>query len=188
MSSVPDKRQKKLILDFSLKRISENQFFQEYPSSREKIGSLTQSMLWDALNQKDADGVSFGVLLMYHFGITKDFLEVLKILAEEPWHQTHEDIVFALGKLKDPSSIEILSRTAVAVHPYLDIDEAFALGTKSIYALEKIQTPEAIQKLGDLAKSENEILRKAAITCLKYIMEKGETETLRAAAAAFLNA
>jgi HEAT repeat protein len=98
----------------------------------------------------------------------------------------HEDIVFALGKLKDPSSTRILGETAVAKHSYLEHDEAFALGTKSIYALKNIGTPEAVRILGDLARNPNEALRKAALGRLKDIAKNGSTEAVRAEASAHL--
>jgi hypothetical protein len=100
-------------------------------------------------------------------------------LALEPWHFQHEDIVFDLGLLKDPSSVDVLKKTALAKHPYLENDEFFVLGTHSIHALENIQTPEAIGAIGELAKNDNEILSKRAIERLKNIVAKGETESAK---------
>jgi HEAT repeat protein len=115
-------------------------------------------------------------------------LKVYNALALEPWHFRHEDIVFALGLIKDPSSVPVLPQTALAKHPYLENDEFFALGSKSIYALENIQTPEAIRVMGELAKNENEVIREIARKRLNAIAENGLTEANKAAAKAILEA
>jgi len=166
----------KLILDFIAKRIPEEDFLRRLEFRSEPGLPLPLSLLQRALLEKDADAVEFGSMLMYRLGITPDYLSILNALAEEPWHRTHEDIVFALGKIQDPASVDTLSRTAVAKYPYLDYDEAFALGTKSIYALWRIRTAEAVAKLGVLARNENEVLRTTARERLADLAEKGAPE------------
>jgi len=156
-----------LFSDLFLKRISEEKFLEEFHATRETIGGRILDMLEKGLLEKDRHSIESAIPLMYHFGISREYLGHLNALALEPWHGRHEDVVFALGKLKDPSSTDVLSATAIAEYPYLEDDEAFALGTKSIYALENIGTPEAIRKIGELAKSENAILKATAINRLK---------------------
>jgi HEAT repeat protein len=186
MPSAPE-NQKQLFSDLFFERISEDEFLEKFQKTRENISPAILEMLNYGLKEKASDAVEDAIPLMYRFGISKEYLEVLNSLAEEPWHHRHEDVVFALGKIKDPSSVDILARTAVAKHPYLEDDEAFALGTKSIYALKNIQTPEAIEKLGQLARNENDVLRTTAIGRLKDIAKKGESETARAVAQSVLD-
>lgn len=181
MSFVPE-RDRKLILDLMLGRTPEDGFLREYGARREEMPAKSLEMLRRALAEKDPQGVEFGKLLMFKFGFSKEFLDILNQLAEAPWHTRHEDVVSALADLKDPSSVEILARTAVASHPYLEFDKAFALGTKSIYALWGIQTPEAVAKLGELARNKNRVLKSTAKDRLKDIAKKGTSESAKAAA------
>lgn len=181
MSSDHDKRWK-LLSDLFFGRISEEDFLHEFGATKETIGSVILGMLKQGLDNRQGDVIEEAIPLMYHFGITKDYLGILNVLALEPWHRKHEDIVFALGKLKDPSSVDVLARTAEAKHPYLEDDEAFALGTKSIHALRNIQTPEAMKKLGALARYENEILRKTALRLLTQVAEAGSGSNAEAEA------
>jgi hypothetical protein len=188
MLFAPDKRQQKLILDFSLEDINEERFFKEYPTSRGEIVELILNMLTEALQQQNADTVELGVMLVYHFGVTKVYLQILNDLAQEPWHSCHEDIVFALGKLKDPSSIEILTQTAQAKYPYTEADEFFVLGTKSLYALRNIGTYEAVLKIAELTRTENNILKSTALGLLSDLAESGESELVKQTAKNLSNA
>ncbi len=175
------------ILDLLLNKITESEFLVKTGLEKESIPALSKKILTRALAEKDADAVESGMFLMARFGYAgQDFLNVLNTLALEPWHQRHEDIVFQLGKIKDPSSVPVLAQTAIANHKYLENDEAFALGSKSIYALRNIGTPEAVDVLSDLARSPNEILRKTASGRLKDLATKHPSESIRSLAASKL--
>jgi HEAT repeat protein len=183
MPSVPDETQRQ-ILDLLLKRIPEEEFLSRLGLPKDGVSPFANSVLRSALEEKDPDAVDAGISLMYHFGYDTSFLDALNALAVEPWHKRHEDIVFALGKLKAPSSIPALAQSAQARYAYLEDDEAFALGSKSIFALRNIGTPEAIRIIGDLARSDNEVLRKTAIGRLKDLAKNAATEECRSLAAA----
>ncbi len=185
MSYVPS-RKTKLVYDLMNKRISEEQFFLEFPAVREKIGMVILDLLECGLAEKNADLIESAIPLAYRYGLSNEYLGAFNILALVPWHFRHEDVVFALGLLKDPTSIEVLAKTALAKHPYLENDEFFALGSKSIYVLRNIGTSEAIQKIGELARNENEVLKSTAIGRLKEIANKGESDALRAEAQSLL--
>ncbi|HKP96265.1 MAG TPA: hypothetical protein VJ385_10945 [Fibrobacteria bacterium] len=174
--------QRKLILDLLLKRIPEERFFSDYPADPRSIHSLILGMLQRGLAEKDADAVDLGLMLMHRYGVSKDYLEVLHALALEPWHTSHENVVSGLAKIKDPSSVDVLARTAVAHHAYKEWDKAFALGTKSIYGLWEIQTPEAVAKLGELIGNKNRVLKSTAKELLQDIAKEGNSESARAAA------
>jgi hypothetical protein len=178
---VPE-REQKLILDLLLGKISEEGFCREFPTSPREASSVALSMLRQALRERDAVGVEFGLYLGHRFGISQDFLDVLLSLSNEPWHQQHENVIDGLAKLADPASVDVLYQTALARHPYLEYDEAFALGTKSIHALGAIRTPEAIARLGDLLHSGNEILESKAESQLRRIERADAPDFIRDAA------
>lgn len=185
MSYVPSPKTK-LVYALMSKRISEDQFFKEFQTTKENISSAILDLMNRGLAEKDPDPIESAIPLMYRYGVSNRYLEQLNILALEPWHFRHEDIVFSLGKLKDPSSIPILEQTALAKHAYLENDEFNALGTKSVHALENIQTQEAIEAVGRLGRTGNEVVRSRAVERLKNIRMEGETESAKAAAASLL--
>jgi hypothetical protein len=176
----------KLVYALLNKKLTEDDFFRQFPGSKENVHDIISELLHRGLAERNPDYVEMAVPLAYRYGISKDFLEVFNILALEPWHFRHEDIVFALGKLKDPSSVDVLAKTVHAKHPYLENDEFFALGSKSIYALENIGTQEAVRVIGTLADDENEILRTTSRKRLKNISEKGLSDASKNAAIAIL--
>lgn len=175
-------RERGLIIDLLLKRISEEEFYRTFPMEPGEGSGVGQAMLVRALQERDAKGVEFGLYLGGWFGISDTYLDVLIGLAEEPWHQSHEHVVDALADLKSPKSVETLARTATLKLPYRDYDEFNSLGTKCVYALRAIQTKEAISRLGDLMVSGDPILEEDAETQLHWLETKASSEEARVTA------
>lgn len=186
MPSAPENLHE-LVWDLFSKRISKDDFPAAIHATLENMPSVISQLFAQGIQEKNPELIGSASILMYTYGIDGIYLEHLNALANETWHRNHEDIVFALGKIKDPSSVEPLSKSALVQHPYLENDDAYALGSKCIYALKNIQTPEAIHVLGDLARNENEILRTTAIGRLEDIAKKGESEAARTLAQTLLD-
>jgi hypothetical protein len=161
MSSVSE-RERQLILEFLLGRITEETFRQEFPLEQGQEIHRVQEILQTALRARDPEGVELGLNLGHRFGFSESHVELLCRLAIEDWHQRHEDAVMALAKVRSPKSVDALFRAAMATHAYLEYDEAFALGVKSIYALGAIATVEAIERLRGLAACGNVVLEREA--------------------------
>lgn len=87
----------KLVYALTNKRISEEEFFREFPASREKMGAVVLGLLERSLAEKNPDFVESAIPLAYRYGLSKDYLDALNALALEPWHFRHEDVAFALG-------------------------------------------------------------------------------------------
>lgn len=85
----------------------------------------------------------------------------------ESWHYRHEDIASLLQDAKSPTSIDALNKAVMTKFGYLDFDDSYALAVKCIWALGEIGTPEAMDKLTKLSKSDNKIIRDNAINQLK---------------------
>lgn len=83
---------------------------------------------------------------------------ILIRLAEAPWHQRHEDVVFALQGLRSPEAVNALERTAFSKHEYLAYDNSHALARKCTWALADIGTPEAHQALTRIASCSDETI------------------------------
>lgn len=79
----------------------------------------------------------------------------LILLAEDPWHQRHEDVVLALQDLRSPEAVDALERTTFSVHQHLAYDENSGLARKCTWALADIGTPEAREALVRIANCKN---------------------------------
>jgi HEAT repeat protein len=178
--------QQKLILDLLLGRISEQEFFAKYPTSSTAASDEGAQMLQRALQERDATAVEFGLYLGHRFGITAEYLESLKALAVSDWHQRHEDVVAALAKLKNSTSVEALYRAAGLQLSYLEYDDTFALANKAVHALKAIGTAEAIEFLGRLLGEGSGPVQGYAKQALTRLASGASSEPLRSAATRLL--
>jgi hypothetical protein len=156
------------ILDMMLHRISEEEFLRRFRIRRVDGSNLALRILEEAYRQKDAHEVESGLGVGFHFGMTLDHLDILCRLSDADWHIIHEDIVTALGKLRDVRAVEPLYRASLKLHPYLDFDDARALAVKAIWALGGLKDPLGDEKLRLLARSENEIVKENARDQLRH--------------------
>jgi hypothetical protein len=139
-------------------------------------------MLSRALRDKDGVGVEFGLYLGFRFGTSPDYLTPLLGLAEGDWHQRHEDVVLALEKLLDPSSIDVLSRVACTMYDYLAYDGSRALRVKSVYAISKIPALEAVAALKRLWQCGDDVTAPLAKERLAALEKRSSSEAVREAA------
>jgi hypothetical protein len=77
----------------------------------------------------------------------------------ETWHHSAEDIVMQLKKIQDPTSVDLLYRTALAIPAY---DEGRSLAKKCIWALGAINVSQAREKLQLLSSMGDWIIEEAA--------------------------
>ena len=74
-----------------------------------------------------------------------------KLLLED-WHQMHEDIVFDLGLIGDPRSVEPISKAATMQFKYLvEWQNLHEFQRKCAYALARIATEESKEALQTLS-------------------------------------
>jgi hypothetical protein len=129
--------------------------------------ALGLSLLRDAVDRQDGLDVEMALIVCAVFGFTTDHLDLLIKLASADWHQKHEDVVSALGRLRSPAAVDALYHTAWWISDYLDFDESRALAIKAVWALGGTPGPEAEQALRQLLDAESEIVREAASAQLK---------------------
>jgi HEAT repeat protein len=125
------------------------------PSEAQKDAA---NRLDSAIKARDADQVREGVTRAYAAGLHPIHSPLLISLADASWHSCHEDAVFGLQCLKDPSAIAVLEKVAFSVHEYLDYDENFGLARKCTWALADIGTPDAHSALTRLAGCDNAMI------------------------------
>lgn len=159
--------------------ISDSDFYEVFATSKNDVQIFGVKVLTQALLEHNADLVEFGLYIGHRFGFTANHIELLIKLANEYWHTQHENIVDGLGKLRAPASVDTLYNMARARLAYLEYDEAYALGVKSIWALASIDTIEATLRLVDLLSSGNNILEENAKNRLRRLQQKGQSDAVR---------
>ena len=134
----------------------------------ERLRGDALNILEEAYRQKSAIDVECGLWIGFQFGFTADYFDILCRLSDAEWHMRHEDVVSALGGLRDARAVEALYRASLKVHLYLDYDDSRALAVKAIWALSGLRDPAADEKLRLLAQSDVPIVKENASDQLRY--------------------
>jgi hypothetical protein len=119
-------------------------------------------LIGSSIQEQDGTALEAALMRAFGAGLHPSMTSVLNLLCVATWHARHEDVVRALQKIGDASSVEPLEKAAHAVHEYLDYDEFFGLARKCTWALADIGGTEARNALERLATSKNEQLAKYA--------------------------
>lgn len=120
--------------------------------------------------ESGAPGYVEGALfLACHFGLSRRWAGVLCQLLLADWHCQHENIASSLQDIRAPSSVESLYRAASVQHAYLSYDDSSPFAHKCVWALFDIGTPEAIEKLHLLSRSDREDIRDYARKRLDHL-------------------
>jgi len=124
--------------------------------------ALGLALLNDALVRQDGIDVEMALIVSSTFGFTESQVDPLVRLCSAEWHQKHEDVVAALGELRNPSAVPALYGATEWVPDYLDFDESRALARKAIWAIGKTPGDDAEAALKRLLGSDDEIVREEA--------------------------
>jgi HEAT repeat protein len=129
--------------------------------------ALGLGLLQDAVERRDPADVELALVVGFRFGFSDGHLPPLVVLAFADWHQRHEDVAMALGKLRSPAAIDALVHLAQWVPFYLEFDDSRALAVKAIWALGGPGGDEAHSALKSLAGSECSIVAENAVAQLQ---------------------
>lgn len=187
MSIISD-YQKRLIEDVIFREFSLDEFCRKFPIDPIDASWLGLDLMRQSLKDRDSEGLSLSFFFAFRFGVTPEYFNVLMMLAEEDWHQSHEDVIDALNGIHDSTSIDVVYRTALSKYPYREHDEAYSLGVKCIWMLAGINTPDAVNRLGDILYSGNNILEFNAEQRLIKMATKRTPVSVREAANRILEA
>jgi len=119
-------------------------------------------LLRAAIDANSADDVEASLIVCDTFGLDREHVEPLSQLVHADWHLQHENVVTLLGRLRCRDAVEALYHAATWVPDYLDYDETRALAVKALWALGDISDPVARERLRQLSRSDNEIVRAEA--------------------------
>ncbi len=86
------------------------------------------------------------------------------------WHRSHEDIVMLLEEIGDPESIDCIFSMFSKKPLYLEYDDNCSLEKKCIWALGAIGSKYAVEKLTEISKSNNKVIREAALQQLNHLL------------------
>lgn len=142
------------------------------PEFLEKFGAtdgakLGCDLLRDAVSRRDAVDTELSLIVCFRFGLARDVIDLLIAAAFADWHQKHEDIASALGKMGLPDGVDALMHLATTVPEYLEFDDARALASKAIWALSTIPGHEARRALERLTSDPDERVARLALKRLK---------------------
>jgi hypothetical protein len=146
--------------------ITKEEFLRRFPSAVEG-GKSALKWLREAYEARNADDLSYALIIGGAFGYGPEHKDILSKLIDEDWHYSHEEVVTALKRWPTPDTVDALFRATQWVPKSLEYDDARALAVKAIWALGAIPGPEAEAKLEILKHSENPILKKNAEEQLK---------------------
>lgn len=162
--------EKQMIMDFSLQKISINDFKDKFDFKKQSIEDYIINSLKEAYDNENDEDIEY-ILLMYfslntfEFNITNT--ELLGNLIIAKWHNNHEDLAMILQKLKDPKSIIFLEKAMSLNLDYLKYNDSESLIRKCAYALGDINVHESWETIKKLSESDNQIIKNAAIEQLK---------------------
>lgn len=148
-------------------KISDEEFLTRFLKDGESLDEEIFRGLNYSLRNKDAVSLELNLYLGFHFGFSVKNKDALASLLQEEWHEKHEDVLRALLALKvnDIKVVEAIYNCAITEFYYLSDDREdgiFTLASDCIYALAKIGTSDAVQKLKLLSDSKwGEIAEKA---------------------------
>lgn len=163
--------ERRLILNLATSTLSKDEFLRQYPVDIAQDPAYVSEVLKAALRERSPEDVEHAMLLGYCFGYPKDCIEILCELLDEAWHHNHEDIARILQQRGDPSCTDSLFRAATTRFQYLAYNDSSALAVKCVWALGRIGTVTAVEKLKLLAESDDrEEVRRAAVHQLERLL------------------
>ena len=122
------------------------------------VSDEIRNKILKAIEAKDGNALELAVNLAFQAGLPNDLSDIFAETLLMPWHRRHEDLSSALQEMKAPNSVNALFQAALSHHAYLDHDEFFGLARKCAWALADIGTPEAKERLQELARYENGVI------------------------------
>src|SRR5688572_32015112 len=91
------------------KEPSKEDFLRRFPTAVEQ-GKLSLQLLEEVYSGRNSDDLDYALVVGFSFGFGPEHASILCQLIDEDWHQSHEDAVSALDRLRTPMAIEPLFR------------------------------------------------------------------------------
>ena len=111
---------------------------------------LGRSLLDHAASERSAKDVELTLVMAYTLGLGRTSLPVLRQLARESWHHSHEDIAKQLEDLGGAEIVDDLEFLAWAGPEFQVYEDSASLALSVVHSLERIGTAEARAALSRL--------------------------------------
>ncbi|EPT7055993.1 HEAT repeat domain-containing protein [Cronobacter sakazakii] len=139
-------------------KITDEEFLKLFPCTQGNVEDFVNDILKNAHSSKDPKEVEYALYISFHFTFTSKHEDILIHLLDDDLHYKHEDVVRALVKIKAKSdnAVNVLYKCALSEYDYLADDREdgnYTLAWNCIYALVKIGSNYAIEKLKALSKN-----------------------------------
>ncbi|EKY3230867.1 HEAT repeat domain-containing protein [Cronobacter malonaticus] len=149
-------------------KITDEEFLKLFPCTQGNVEDFIDDILKNAHFSKDLKEVEYALYIGFHFGFTSKHEDILIHLLDDDFHYKHDDVVRALIKIKAKSdnAVNVLYKCALSEYDYLADDREdgnYTLAWNCIYALVKIGSNYAIDKLKALSKNPISEIKKKAV-------------------------
>ncbi|ELQ6065151.1 hypothetical protein SM092_003654 [Cronobacter sakazakii] len=139
-------------------KITDEEFLKLFPCNQGNVEDFVNDILKNAHSSKDPKEVEYALYIGFHFGFTSKHEDILIHLLDDYFHYKYDDVVLALVKIKAKSdnAANALYKCALSEYDYLADDredDNYTLAWNCIYALAKIGSNYAIEKLKELSKN-----------------------------------
>lgn len=164
MTLLQIERYQESLLQVCLGNLSKEDFLKRFDLSVSDARELCHDVILTAAESRDGERLEYGLILGFLFGFAEGLVKTLGECALEGWHEKHEDVIVAFGRLsKDIKGLEpILTAAALKKWPYLEYNDGYQLLRKCLRALEARGTPEARLAIISIISVEELDERKAA--------------------------
>ena len=150
---------KEVILQLVTKKITKEVATEILDIDIDNITVELYKLLQYNIEKQYADNIPFILYLIIGYELKYDpYLDLLNKLILCDWHGQHENVAIALDEIRSPISVEFLYKAILLKHDCLAWDENFAFERKCVWALAKIGTLEAKEKLNQLKNCDNELI------------------------------
>ncbi|MDF7760355.1 hypothetical protein PU683_12545 [Kosakonia cowanii] len=149
-------------------KITDEEFLKLFPCTQENVENFIDDILKNAHSSKDLKEVEYALYIGFHFGFTRKHEDILIHLLGGDFHYKHDDVVRALAKIKTKSddAVNALYNCALSEYDYLADDREdgnYMLAWNCIYALAKIGSKYAVEKLKALSRGSTPEIKSKAV-------------------------
>ncbi|NUO00424.1 MAG: hypothetical protein HUU01_07375 [Saprospiraceae bacterium] len=157
-----DATEKQKILYLIQKRITKEDFLASI--SPVPVFAYMRDGLQESLQREDAESVYYLLMLGSKFDFSEDTVGILCDLINEKWHTSQEEIARILGmQFAGTLSVERVATAMQNQYPHMGSEDfRFPFVIKCAYALADSGKAEGIEKLKELACSEDTVVRVSA--------------------------
>ena len=164
------KKEKELIDKLDIQEISFDLLLQQYPKGILDNENHIRDEVKNAIATKNRLEIEYAISLVFLSRMNEKLIDIYNELVLVKEHRNHQELVWKIQQLKDPSSVPFLQKALATGFDYLKYtcSDSDAIAKWFSHALFQIGTPEAIQVLKDFSLSEDEGISKE----MKYRLAK----------------